>query len=89
MPIDPAHVAELCSELRGLLDSELAAGNQIAETSRGWPKPNSIFVLLASPFRATSEVLPRGVTYVDVNDPHWWKAEYHHEATGHMLGCRF
>lgn len=89
MAVDPAHVSELCPELRVLLDAELAAGNQIVETSRGWPKPTSIFVLLASPFKPAPGTLLDGVTYLVVNDPHWWKAEYHHSPTGHVLGCRF
>jgi hypothetical protein len=88
MPIDPDHVAELCPELRALLDAELAVGNQIVETSKGWPIPTSIFVLLASPFRIVREVLPHGVTYLDVNDPHWWKSEYNHFPSGHKLACR-
>jgi hypothetical protein len=87
--VQPAHIAALCPELRQFLDAELAAGNQIAETSAGWPKPHSIFVMLALPFKTTPPALPSGVTYLEVNDPHWWKAEYDHAPSGHLLGCRF
>ncbi len=33
--IDPTHLHELCCELRVLLDAEIAAGNRVAETSKG------------------------------------------------------
>jgi hypothetical protein len=87
--VDPDHVGELCPELRVLLDAELKAGNRITDTSKGWPKPNSIFVLLAEPFKAMPAPLPPGVNHVDVDDPHWWKGEYKHTPTGHVLACRF
>jgi hypothetical protein len=87
--VNRAHVAELCPELRTLLESELAAGNQVAETSKGWPRPDSVFVMLALPFRKRPGTLPAGVVYRDVNDPHWWKAQYHHEPTQHLLACPF
>jgi hypothetical protein len=87
--IDPSHLDELCPELRALLNAELVAGNQVVETSKGWPEPGSIFVLLGFPFRSTPDELPSGVSLVEVNDPHWWKAEYHHLPTHHVLGCRF
>jgi hypothetical protein len=79
----------LCPELRLLLDAELAAGNRVAETGAGWPNPSSILVMLAHPFRCTPSSLPPGVEYLEVNDTHWWKAEYHHLPTGHLLACRF
>ncbi len=87
--IDPAHVDALCCELRVLLDAELAAGNRIAETTQGWPLPDSVLVLLTAPFYNTPEQLPPGVKLIDVNDPHWWKQEYRHAASGCALACRY
>jgi len=87
--IDPTHVDALCCELRVLLDAELAAGNRVVETTQGWPLLDSVFVLLAAPFYNTPQQLPPGVTLVDVNDPHWWKQEYRHVATGSVLACRY
>lgn len=87
--IDPTHLHDLCCELRVLLEAELAAGNRVAETSRGWPLPDSIWVLLVAPFHNTPEQLPPGVRLVDVNDPHWWKQEYKHLASGSVLACRY
>ena len=81
------HIGPLCPELRQIVNSELASGNEIIDTSAGWPKAGAIFVLLKKPF--ASHDLPPGVVYRDVNDPHWWKAEYAHEASGHMIAGRF
>jgi hypothetical protein len=87
--IDPTHLRDLCCELRVLLEAEVAAGNQVAETSKGWPLPDSIRVLLNAPFYNSPEQLPPGVRLVDVNDPHWWKQEYKHLASGSALACRY
>ena len=87
MPITPEHLARLCPPLAALLQAELDAGNRVVETSTQWPTPLSIW--LARPFLCPPAKLPEGVTYRDVNDPHYWKAEYVHEPTRHMLACRF
>lgn len=52
--VDPAVVADLCTELRGVLEAELAAGNVVFETSRGWPR--SVNVWLGGPFRVERRV---------------------------------
>jgi hypothetical protein len=87
--IDQAALAALCPELRTILDAELAAGNTIAAASRGVGKPTAVHVALRRPFLTLQSSLPSFVTYREINDPHWWKAEYEHSATGHLLVCRF
>jgi hypothetical protein len=87
--VNEEHLTELCDQLRVLLDAELAAGNAIVETFKGWPLDGSIFVMLGSPFRCRPASLPEGVTFREINDPHWWKASYQHEPSQHCLACRF
>jgi hypothetical protein len=82
-------LAALCPELRAILDAELAAGNTIAEVSRGSGKPEAVYVAQQRPFQTRQLPLLPGVVYREVNDPHWWKAEYEHTATGDLLVCRF
>jgi hypothetical protein len=79
----------LCPALAGILAAEVAAGNRVGEVSRGWPEPASIVVGLTQPFRAVLPGLPAGVVLREVNDTHWWKAEYHHADSGHLLICPF
>jgi RimJ/RimL family protein N-acetyltransferase len=68
-----------------LLRAELAAGNEIVETGGGWPDPDSVFVRVRYPFRARPDSLPGGVQYLELNDPHWWKAEYNTRSPRHIL----
>ncbi len=87
--IDPDALGLLCPELRPLLDAELAAGNRVTDADRGRFAPGAVFVLLETPFAETRPGLDGGVVRVDVNDPHWWKTEYRHAASGHVVACRF
>lgn len=87
--VDPNHLAELAHELRVLLEDELASGNKFVETNRGWPSPDSIFVMLAKPFMKRPDELPSGVVYREINDTHYWKAEYEQQEKRHVLACRY
>jgi RimJ/RimL family protein N-acetyltransferase len=73
--------------LRTILEEELAAGNAVVETGAGWPDPDSIFVRLRDQFRTRPTTLPSGVEYTELNDPHWWKAEYSSASPRHILAC--
>jgi hypothetical protein len=79
----------LCPELQALLNAELAAGNAVVEYRTGLYAADAVLVLLAKAFRARPRDLPAGVEYREVNDPHWWKAEYFRTATKHCIACRF
>ncbi len=83
------HLAELNGGLRGILQREIAAGNEVVETYAGWPRDESIFVMLARPFLVEHQELPEGVVFIDVNDPRYWKSEFSHEPSAHILACRF
>ena len=76
------HLTMLCPELRAVVDAELAAGNQIAESSTGWPQDASVFIRLS---RAVTTAVPVGVDRRDVNDPHYWQAELYHHRSGDLL----
>jgi RimJ/RimL family protein N-acetyltransferase len=82
---DAPALAALCAQLRGLLEGELAAGNEIVETGIGWPDPDSVLVRLRHPFRARPAVLPAGVRHHEPNDPHWWRGELSSERPRHLL----
>jgi hypothetical protein len=85
--VDPAVLAELCAELRALLDAELAAGNKVDETSRDYPL--AVNVWLRGPFRVTLRKLPAHVSFRKVNDPHYWLAEYECSAHKQLLACKY
>ena len=71
-----------------VLQGELAAGNRIAEDTGGWGAMTRL-VILGDPFKTDTAVLPAGLEYHDVNDPHYWKAEFHDPRTRELLACRF
>ncbi|HEU5218462.1 MAG TPA: GNAT family N-acetyltransferase, partial [Gemmatimonadales bacterium] len=79
--------AILHPSLQGILSAELAAGNEIAEWSRGWPEPDSVLVRLREPFRTMPAPLPPGVTFADQQGPHWWRADFSTSTPRHILAC--
>jgi hypothetical protein len=88
-PVDKQYINELCEELLPLLEAELAAGNSIVETWKGWPYKDSLYIMLANPFKVPPETLPRNVRFVAVDDPHYWKSELVCDRTHHALACGF
>ena len=87
--INAPALAALHPGLKKILEGEIAAGNEIAETGGGWPDANSVFVRLRHPFRTHPSPLPEGVQYTELNDPHWWKAEFSSRSPRHILACSF
>jgi len=83
------HLSELNGELRKILELETSAGNEVVETHAGWPNPESIFVMLDKSFLVKHKDLAQGVIFREINDPHYWKAEFVYEPWTHILACRF
>jgi hypothetical protein len=81
------HIKNFSLPLTEILNSELEFGNEIVETSDGWPSPNSITIFLRKPF--FKEYSVPNLEFRDVNDPHWWKSEYFDERTNHILACKY
>jgi hypothetical protein len=86
--IDPVVLGDLCDDLVPLVERELAAGNTVAETYRGYPAPG-VNVWLGLPFRAQHVDLPAHVVFNNVNDPHYWLAEYACTKHNNVLACPF
>jgi hypothetical protein len=85
--INKLHLEAFSETLKQLLAEELSAGNQVTETSSGWPKEQAIMVFLKTPFHKKYKA--DNVRYNELNDRHYWKAEYVDETTGHVLACGF
>jgi hypothetical protein len=85
----PEDVAALHPALQTILQAELSAGNAVVETWRGWPTSDAVCVMLQKPFVVEHAALPDGVVFRDIDDPHYWKSEYEHRPSHHLLACRF
>ncbi|RFM26446.1 hypothetical protein [Deminuibacter soli] len=85
--ITQEHIDNFSPALKQIMEGELKLGNIIAETAKGWPAYNTIIVFLQKPFIAHYET--DNVVYRDVNDRHYWKAEYTDKQTQHILACFF
>ena len=85
--LDPAVLTELCADLQAILDAEVAEGNIVCETYRGYP--TAVNVWLAFPFLVPLAELPSHVVLHNVNDPHYWLAEYVCTRHDHTLACKY
>jgi hypothetical protein len=85
--ISQEHLNELSKRLKEILHSEISLGNEIVETSKGWPYPETVIVFLRRSFKTEYTIV--GLDYTEINDPHWWKSEYHDRDTKHILACKF
>ncbi len=88
-PQDAKLLESLHPKLRDILDRELNAGNEIREMSAGWPKPMSVLIILKYAFKAGGTSPPNGIVYNEINDPHYWFAEFLHEETSQIVACPF
>lgn len=85
--IDQNHIENLSSMLRKILLKELELGNEIVETSQGWPDKNTIIIFLKKPF--IDEYSLDNTVYKNIDDPHYWKEEYFDQITKHIIACKF
>ncbi|WP_353568962.1 hypothetical protein [Haloferula sargassicola] len=76
--------------LQAVLMAELDAGAKIVEgtSSPNWGKMKRL-IILDAPFRTSAWKEHGGLTFRDINDPHYWRAEVEDTATHELLACRF
>ena len=88
--IDYNTINKLNGTIEEILLLELSAGNEIVETYEGdWPLPNSIMVFLEKPFKTAIQRNLSSVEFRNINDPHYWKAEYVDKDNKMWLCCNF
>lgn len=87
MSINQDHIAIFSERLKSILDNEIKLGNKIWWTEKDWPK-NGITILLNYQFSQRYHLFP-GIEYEEINNPHYWKAQYFDSSTNHILACNF
>jgi len=90
--IDKELINALSIEMKEILENELEAGNEIIETWRGRFTNDSndhIYIFLKYPFKAKIQYNLKGITYIEINDRHYWKAQYTDEENRETIACKF
>jgi hypothetical protein len=77
----------LVPQLQGILDAELARGNEMVEVTN-WPPICSLLIILRRPFSANYLPLP-DVEFASINDRHYWKDEYRFKGGTQTVACGF
>ncbi|MDD6991398.1 MAG: hypothetical protein PUI48_06190 [Oscillospiraceae bacterium] len=82
----------LSSNLKRILDDELKVGNSIHETFLGRfseDKEDHLYIWLKYPFKTPIRNDLEGVVFSNIDDPHYWKAEYNDIFNFQTLACNF
>lgn len=90
--IDKELINKLSVELKEILKKELEAGNEIVETSQGRFTNDStehIYIFLKYPFKTEIQNNLNEIIYREINDRHYWKAEYTDEKNHQTIACNF
>lgn len=88
--IDNNTINKFNGKLNEILQLELIAGNKIVETFEGdWPYPNSMMIFLEKPFKTPILRDLKDIKFNNINDPHYWKAEYVDFNNKMWLCCKF
>ncbi len=88
--IDQNDLERFTGRLKRILTSELRAGCHIVKTWHGnLPSPGVVAVILSQPFLTPVKKNLSGIVFNHVNDPHYWKADYHDTKRNLYLICGF
>ena len=79
---------KLNNELEKILYSELKAGNGIREISvGGFGDEKHLYIFLNKTFINKKNY--NNIKYIEINDPHYWKAEYTDIKNKQTIACSF
>ena len=90
--IDKELIDKLSIEMKEILEKELEAGNKIIETYQGGfsnVSSEHIFIFLKYPFKTPIQIDLKEIIYTEINDRHYWKAEYTDEKNHQTIACNF
>ncbi|MBW5398731.1 hypothetical protein E6A47_01535 [Brachyspira pilosicoli] len=81
---------KLSNELEKILYSELKAGNTIREISvGGFGDEKHLYIFLNKNFIEKITKDTENTKYIEINDPHYWKAEYTDIKNKQTIACSF
>lgn len=77
----------ISQSIETILKAEIAQGNRIVESSKGWPEKESTLLILERPFHRKYRI--NNLEYREINDRHYWKEEYYDNTNKQTIGCGF
>ena len=81
---------KLSNELEKILYSELKVGNKIREISvGGFGDEKHLYIFLNKTFITKIVNNYNNIKYMEINDPHYWKAEYTDIKNKQTIACPF
>ncbi|MEI0531889.1 hypothetical protein R4I97_10035 [Brachyspira pilosicoli] len=81
---------KLNNELEKILYNELKAGNKIREISvGGFGDEKHLYIFLNKTFITKIVKNCNNIKYIEINDPHYWKAEYTDIKNKQTIACPF
>ena len=81
---------KLSNELEKILYNELKAGNKIREISvGGFEDEKHLYIFLNKTFITKIVNNYNNIKYMEINDPHYWKAEYTDIKNKQTIACPF
>lgn len=81
---------KLSNELEKILFNELKAGNTIKEISvGGFEDKEHLFIFLNKSFIKKVIKDTKKIKYIEINDPHYWKAQYTDIKNKQTIACPF
>ena len=91
--VDNKIIESLSDGLKTILFAELAAGNEIREIYKGSfasiSDDEGVIVFLSQEFKTEIRKDIDDIVYFEVNDRHYWKAEYRDRVHNQALVCGF
>ncbi|WP_157150067.1 hypothetical protein [Brachyspira sp. SAP_772] len=83
-------LSKLSNELEKILFNELKAGNEIREISvGGFGDEKHLYIFLNKTFITKIVKNYNNIKYIEINDPHYWKAEYTDIKNKQTIACPF
>ncbi|TXJ48112.1 hypothetical protein [Brachyspira pilosicoli] len=81
---------KLSNKLEKILYNELKAGNKIREISvGGFGDEKHLYIFLNKTFITKIVKNYNNIKYIEINDPHYWKAEYTDIKNKQTIACPF
>jgi hypothetical protein len=82
------YIEGFSDRLKSILNNEIRLGNEILWTEKNWPYQNGTAILLRYRFLQRYHLFP-GIEYEEINNPHYWQAQYFDGSINHLLACNF